>query len=179
MKRFLALLICLILVFALVACDSKKSSGNGGADRDDGGAADGTAKKTEVSFYVTYNSVKIELGADAKAVVAALGTPKSSAPMGNCGGQGTLTKYVYNSIELYTLATGNTETVDGITFLDDAVKCPEGVGVGSTAADVQKACGSGFTKKSDSGITYVSGNKSLIFTLKDGTVSGVEYGIIG
>ena len=177
MKRFFALLLCLILAFALVACEGKKDKN---AHRDDAdGGADTEAKKSSVSFYVEYNSVKIELGADAAAVLAALGAPASSSAVGNCGGQGTLTKYVYTSIELYTLNTGSAETVDGIIFLDDAVKCPEGVGVGSTADAVQKACGSGFTKKSDSAITYVSGNKSLIFTLKSGSVVAVEYAING
>lgn len=176
MKKFLALLLCLMMAFALVACDSKKDK-KSNDDDDDGGAS--TVKKSSVSFYVNYNSAKIELGADAKAILSALGAPKSSSPMGNCGGQGTLTKYVYASIELYTVTNGSTETVDQVTLLDDAVKCPEGVGIGSAAADVLKACGSNPTKKSDTGITYTSGNKNLIFSLRDGAVVGVDYRVIG
>ncbi len=162
------------MAFCLVACENKKNNNNDDDDRDGGGAS----KKSSVSFYVDYNSVKIELGADAKAVLTALGTPKSSSPMGNCGGQGTLTKYVYASIELYTVTNGNTETVDQITLLDDAVKCPEGVGIGSTSADVLKSCGSNPAKKSDTGITYTSGSKNLIFSLRDGAVVGIDYRVI-
>lgn len=176
MKKFLALLLCLMMAFALVACDSKKDK-KSNDDDDDGGAS--TVKKSSVSFYVNYNSAKIELGADAKAILAALGTPKKTADQGECAGLGRVTKYVYASLEIFTLNNGKTETVDAIKIVDDAVKCPEGVGIGSAAADVLKACGSNPTKKSDTGITYTSGSKNLIFSLRDGAVVGVDYRVIG
>ncbi|MBO5101674.1 MAG: hypothetical protein J6C39_04005 [Clostridia bacterium] len=175
MKKFLALLLCLMMAFCFVACEDKKTNNR---DNDDDGDSGGASKKSSVSFYVNYNSVKIELGADAKAVLAALGAPKSSSPMGNCAGQGTLTKYTYNSFDIYTVSNGNTETIDQITLLDDAVKCPEGVGIGSASADVLKACGANPTKKSDTGITYTSGSKNLIFSLRDGAVVGIDYRVI-
>ncbi|MBQ7384302.1 MAG: hypothetical protein IJV72_05880 [Clostridia bacterium] len=175
MKKFLALLLCLMMAFCLVACENKKNNNN---NDDDDGEGGGASKKSSVSFYVNYNSVKIELGADAKAVLSALGTPKRTDDQGECGGLGRVTKYVYASLELFTLNNGKTETVDGIKLLDDAVKCPEGVGIGSASADVLKACGSNPTNKSDTGITYTSGSKNLIFSLRDGAVSGIEYKVI-
>ena len=118
MKRFFALLIALLMIFCVAACDEKGNNGDG--TKDNGS----TKPKAAVSFYVNYNSTKIELGGDAKAVITALGTPKSTSPMGNCGGQGTLTKYTYASIEIYVLTSGDTSlAVDTFVVIANNVGC--------------------------------------------------------
>ncbi|MBQ8140146.1 MAG: hypothetical protein IJ038_00430 [Clostridia bacterium] len=170
MKRIFALLLCFLMIFAVVSCSKDENEEENGGDK---GIT--TSQKSSVSFYVNYKSVKIELGADAKAVISALGTAKSSLSMGNCGGLGTLTKYVYDSLEIYVLASGSTETVDQITLLDDAVQTPEKVSVGSAKDAVISACGNGYSKMTDTSITYTSGSKNLKFTLRDGTVTGIDY----
>ena len=172
MKRFFALLLTLIMVFCVASCDK-------GGDKDNGGNNnDGTKPKAAVSFYVNHGSVKIELGGDAKAVITALGTPKSTSPMGNCGGQGTLTKYTYASIEIYVLASGDKETIDQITLLDDSIKTPENITIGSTKDEVIGACGNAYSKMSDTGITYTSGDKNFMIQLRDGAVVGIDYRIL-
>ncbi len=173
MKRFFALLLCLLVAFCVAACNKDKGDTDKDSDNDDGGAS----SKSSVSFYVNCNSVKVELGGDAKAVISALGTPKSTSPMGNCGGQGTLTKYSYASIEVYVLTVGDKETVDQITLLDDSIKTPENITIGSTKDDVIKACGNA-TKLSDTNITYTSGNKNLMIQLRDGAVVGIDYRVL-
>ena len=160
------------MIFCVAACDEKGNNGDG--TKDNGS----TKPKAAVSFYVNYNSTKIELGDDAKAVITALGTPKSTSPMGNCGGQGTLTKYTYASIEIYVLTSGDKETVDQITLLDDSIKTPENITIGATKDEVIKACGSAYSKISDTGITYTSGNKNLMIQLRDGAVVGIDYRVL-
>ena len=169
MKKFLALLLCMIMAFCVVACDKdddKESSNDG-----DKGNSD---KQQTVSFYVEYGSTKIEIGADAATVISALGEPTSKQEMGSCGDQGTLTKYKYSSIEIYVLSNGSKQTVDQITLIDDGVKTPEGVKIGSSKDDVTKACGKA-TKQTDTNITYSSGNKNLVFQIRDGSVVGIDY----
>lgn len=173
MKRFFALLLCLLMVFCVAACDKDGGNKDNGSNDNDG-----TKPKAAVSFYVEHNSVKIELGGDAKAVITALGTPKSTSPMGNCGGQGTLTKYTYASIEIYVLTSGAKETVDQITLLDDSTKTPENITIGSTKDEVIKACGNAYSKVSDTGITYTSGDKNLMIQLRDGVVVGIDYRVL-
>ena len=173
MKRIFALLLCLVMAFAVVACDKDGGDNVEGTKNDDKGT-----QKSSVSFYIDHSSAKIELGGDAKAVITALGTPKSTSPMGNCGGQGTLTKYTYASVAIYVLTSGDKETVDQITLLDDSVKTPENITIGSTKDEVIKACGSAYSKISDSSITYTSGNKNLIIQLRDGAVVGIDYRIL-
>lgn len=167
MKKILALLLCLIMAFLVVACD-----GNDSTQNDNEGNKN---KESSVSFAVNYKSVKIELGADAGAVLSALGEAKSSSPMGNCGGLGTLTKYTYDSVEIYVLESDGKASIDQITLMDDAINTSEGVGIGSSLDEVLKACGDGHSKKTDTNITYTSGTKNLVFQFRDGSVVGIDY----
>lgn len=169
MKKFLALLLCILMAFCVVACDKDEDK-----DTSDDGDKGNSDKQQTVSFYVEYGSAKIELGADAASIISALGEPASKQEMGSCGDQGTLTKYKYSSIEIYVLTNGSKQTIDQITLIDDGVKTPEGVKIGSSKDDVTKTCGKA-TKQSDTNITYSSGNKNLVFQLRDGSVVGIDY----
>ncbi len=171
MKRIFALLLCLVLAIGLVACDSGKDKDK---DKDN---KDKTEQGT-TNFYMTYNNVKIELLADANAVIEKLGAPISQSEMGACGDQGTVVKYVYDNIELFVLKNGSKATVDQITLKSDLVKTSEGITVGSSKDDVINAYGEGYAKCDDNEIRYTSGNKNLKFRLRDGFVVGVDYMVL-
>ena len=174
MKKILAILLCLLMMLTFVACGSGKDN-----NKDDGGSS-GSAATTKaadsasVSYYVNVGGVKIELGGAADAVITALGTPKATAEVGNCGGQGTLTKYTYASVEVYVLTSGSSKTIDQITLLDDTVSTPEGLKIGSTQADVKSKCKTP-TKTSDASYTYTSGANNLKFNFRDGAVVSIDY----
>ena len=172
MKKILAIFLCLLMLLTLLACDS----GDDNKDKSDDGAAKTTAAESsaKVKYYVEAGGVKIELGADADAVITALGTPKATAEVGNCGGQGTLTKYTYASMEVYVLTSGSSKTIDQITLLDDTISTPEGIKIGSTKHDVNTTCKNP-TKSTESSYTYTSGNKNLKFNFRDGAVVGIDY----
>lgn len=169
MKKILALLLCILMAFCVVACDK-----DGDKNSADDGKKESADNQQTVSFYVEYGSTKIELGADAATVISSLGEPVSKQEAGNCAGQGTLTKYKYSSIEIYVLTSGSKQTVDQITILDDGVKTPEGIKIGSSADDVTKSCGKA-SKQTDTNLTYTSGSKNLVVQLRDGAVVGIDY----
>lgn len=171
MKKILALILSLFMILvAFSACNE----GDGETDKgkNDGGKNEGK----EIAFYVNYKSAKIELSADASAVLNSLGTPKSSEPQVDCSGKGSLTKYVYESVTVYVLDDGKTKTVDHITILDDSVKTPEGVTIGSERSAVNSAYGE---KSGETSVTYSSGKKHLIIGFRDGSVSSIDYRVIG
>ena len=95
MKRIFVLLVALVLALSLVSCDK-----DGGNNNNSNGNIEAV---NDVTFYILYEDVKIELGADAKEVIEKLGTAKSESEMGACGDQGTVTKYVYDNFELFVL----------------------------------------------------------------------------
>lgn len=169
MKRIFALLLCLVLAIGLVACDSGKDKDKDKKDETEQGST---------NFYMTYNNVKIELLADANAVIEKLGAPISQSEMGACGDQGTVVKYVYDNIELFVLKNGSKATVDQITLKSDLVKTSEGITVGATKDDVINAHGKDYAKCDDNEIRYTSGNKNLKFRLRDGSVVGVDYMVL-
>ena len=172
MKRIFALLVCLVLALGLISCDK-------GADKNKDNGNDKNGEQSSVSFYMNYGDVKIELLADANAVIEKLGAASSESEMGACGDQGTVTKYVYDNIELFVLKNGGNATVDQITFKSDLVKTPEGITIGSSKDDVIKAYGEGYAKCTDTEIRYTSGNKNLKLQLRDGSVVGIDYMVLG
>lgn len=170
MNKFLALLLCVAMLFAFVACNDKDTDE---PDDDEGGSS---GEKSSVNYYIEYKGTKISLDEDAASVLEALGTPLSSEDLGDCGGIGTQTKYTYSySLVLYVVDRESKKVIDGISVASDLIVSPEKVGVGSTKDEVLKACGKGYSKLSDTQISYSSGHKSVIFSLRDGAVVKLEY----
>ncbi len=169
MKKFLAIILVILMALSVfVGCEKEDTDTEKGATTTKGDSA-------KIDFYIDYKSAKIELGGDAVAALNALGTPKSSEPQGDCSGKGSLTKYVYDSIVLYVLDDGKSKTVDQITLLDDSVKTPAGIKVGSSREEVMKAYGE---KSGDGSVTYKSGNNNLMIGFRDGSVSSIDLRVI-
>ena len=166
MKKILAVLLCLLLLFAFVACDSN--------DEYTEDTPQSSTESASPAFHVNISGVKIELGADADPVIKALGTPKSTREGVNCGNQGTVKEYIYGSFEVYVLVSDKSSTIDGIKLLDDTVSTPEGIKIGSTESDVKSKYKSP-TKASSSSYTYISGHKNLKFNFRDGAVIEINY----
>ena len=82
-------------------------------------------------------------------------------------------RYNYPSVILYTLISGNQETVDQITLRDDTVSTPAGIRIGSTEAAVLSAYGEPAVRD-DSSVQYISGNLTLKFRLSEQKVSGID-----
>ena len=160
MKRIitwiLALVCCLALEFTFVAC-------NGGEQENKGDI-----------FYMSYNGTKIELDTKAAGVISALGEANSVKELGDCGGLGAQVKYTYNDIELYTLKSGDEETVDQISFTSDLVSTSKNISLGDSKDKVIEAYGEP-TKQSDGDILYTEGDLTLKFKLEGGKVSAIDY----
>ncbi|MBE6530646.1 MAG: hypothetical protein E7679_00950 [Ruminococcaceae bacterium] len=172
MKKFLALLLCLVMAFAFVACDDKKKEE---PDDDKGGSS---SENSSVNYYVEYKGVKISLGADAESVLKALGSPNSEDPQGMCGGVGEVTKYTYlDFLEINIVDAKVKKTIDKIRISSDAIVTPEGIGVGANKEDVINAYGKAYSDFTDTKIVYNSGYKSVIFSLRDGAVVKIEYNL--
>ena len=158
-KRWLALLMCVILSVSVMACAKKTDTGNGDGAED--------------AFSVTYNGVTIPLGSGAEKTLEALGEPSFSQEVFDCGEGNSRMCYRYASLVLYTMkSTDGKETVDQIEVNDDLVETDKGIAIGSSTADVEDAYGAPTEKKSDEWV-YTSGKYQLIFDVKDGKVDGI------
>lgn len=162
MKKWLILLLTLLMVLSLVACnevEEKEPSEN---------------DETNL-FSVTYNGTAMALGKPAEAVLNALGEPISSQEVFDCGEGNSRMYYRYASFDLYVMKADGKELIDQIELRDDLAELSCGISIGASADSVRQKAGDP-TKEEDGKLTYSSGNQYLIIELENGTVS--EIGLL-
>ena len=163
MKRILALCTVLLLIFALVACDTKDDEG------DNGGIVNGGAGS---GYSMTYNGQKIEIGANAKDLMPKLGA-YTSVDGEACGTDEKDVIYTLSGIEIETHVNKDGEIVRKIEILNDSQKTVKGITIGSTRDEVIAAYGKNYTEGTDA-IRYESGNTAIEFYFgASGNVSNI------
>lgn len=136
-------------------------------DEGNGGSSAGT-------FGVVYKDVSIKLDADAEKVLKALGEAKYTDSLGDCGGIGEQVKYTYDDIAVNTLKEKDGEKIHKIELLNDLVSTSKGISIGSDEASVRDAYGTP-SSEANGKLTYKSGSLELEFTVKNGSVSAINY----
>ena len=119
-----------------------------------------------------YNGKTIKLGSTKAQMTEALGEPVSSEAAGTCGKQGTLHRYVFSSLTVEVLDSGDGGTVDYISLNDDLVTTDKNIRIGSSKEDVVSSYGE---PSADDGnnIRYNEGNFTLKFGIGDGKVTSI------
>lgn len=168
MKKFILIVTVLCLALSLAAC--------GGGSETGGNASGNTITIPEDTFTFEYKGTKIQFHAEAAPIIAALGEPVKYTESASCAFQGLDKSYYYGSFYLETYPVEDKDYVYGWWFADDSVSTEEGIYIGASQADVEKAYGTdgyngsnAYTIKRDSG--------SLTIILKDGVVSSIQYAI--
>lgn len=160
MKRALALLMVLLLVFCMVACGK------------DGDTAESETDDTKTGFYIKSNGTRIVLGAPATAVLSALGEANSQNELFDCGAGNSRMLYRYSSFDLYTMKSGESEVIDQIELKDDLSETDKGICLGSKESEVTAAYGKA-DRTNDGSLTYVSGAQEMTFDIENGQVVGI------
>ncbi len=170
MKKLLSLALacvcCLGCVLMLASCDNQPEN-----------------VESDI-YYFEYKNTKLELGADAKGVLEALGDTKyEPMSVADCANGGVQWKYVYDDFTLTTVKNGDKETIDSIEFTNDIPETSKGICLGASSDKIIQSYGEP-TEKNDerqmikyeelhSGKEY----KKLIFYYKEGKVSSITYKI--
>ena len=134
-----------------------------------------TQTQAEDSYVFKSGDVEIKMGEEAKTVLAQLGAPvKPVFEMDSCAYQGKDKVYSYKDFEVSTYPKNGKECISAVVVTGASVATPEGIKVGSRAADVTKAYGASDGKY---GIyRYEKGNTELTFyTTTAGIVEEIEY----
>ena len=167
MKKFLLIVTALCLLLSLAACGSTGT---------EGGNSGSNITVPEDTFTFEYKGTKIQFHAEAAPIIAALGEPVKYTESASCAFQGLDKSYYYGSFYLETYPDGDKDYVYGWWFADDSVATEEGIYIGATQGEVEKAYGTdgyngsnAYTIKRDSG--------SLTIILKEGVVSSIQYAI--
>lgn len=128
-------------------------------------------------YSFTYNGALIPINADAAPIIAALGEPKSYTEETSCAFDGLDKTYYYGSFYLTTYPTDGKDYVYTLWFADDSISTKEGIRIGSTQAEVERAYGA---ESFDGNNAYilVRGETKLTVILTDGIVSSIQYGLL-
>lgn len=174
MKKLLLVTLVLGLLLALAAC------GTSTAPQDTVGSntpsATTPSAPTEDGFAFDYKGTNITLHAPAAAIVSALGEPVKYTESTSCAFEGLDKSYYYGSFYLETYPKNGEDFVYGWWFADDSVTTQEGIYIGATQADVEKAYGTdGYNGTNAYTIKKADGTLTII--LDNGTVNSIQYAI--
>ncbi len=190
MKRFRFIsVICLAmaLVFALAACGSTDTTGDGAADAGDASAEAEVADEAEAAdeaaqtvdaYTVTMRDTTIIMNAEAEPIIEGLGDDYSYFESESCAFEGLDKVYSYSGFKLNTYPVDDVDYVSSVVFMDDTVETDEGICIGSAKDDVIEAYGEA---DEDNGtvMTYEKGDSVMTIGInEDGAVSSFEIDAI-
>ena len=157
MKKLLTILLVLILGVSLAACGGGKTA-KGGA------------------LYFKANDIKITIGADADDTIDKLGRWISQNSSDSCGGfSGKDYIYAYKGYSVSTTPSKNGQIVCKIELTDDSVKTPQGLYIGMSRKDAEKAMEKFTAESVGDNLVYTQGDVKLQVIFRDGSVAGIVY----
>lgn len=175
MKKLIVLLLCFCLALSLIACGTVAQNETKPSDTAVTQPSGSTADKEQFSFV--YNGTKIELFAPAEPIVHALGEPKNYTESPSCAFNGMDKTYFYGSFYMDTYPMDGKDYVYGWWFADDSVTTKEGIYIGATQADVEKAYGAD-KFNGDNAYVVTQNEGTLTVIVEGGIVTSIQYAII-
>lgn len=158
--RILALILAALTLTLCFAACSDKNSGDSGLVFVTGGS----------------NPVTVEIGAKADSIIESLGSWITMNSTDSCGGfSGKDYDYTYHGFSVSTTPSKDGQIICEVKLTDDSVKTPEGLYIGMSRADAEKAM-KGFSSEAvGENLVYTSGGVKLQVAFRDGAVTGIIY----
>lgn len=182
-QKLLCALLALGMTVSLAACGGKEQPGSSGGQTSQPGEPGQSAQPNQsaqpggadVAEYVFRSGeAVVSIDQDMAEVLAALGEPKEYFEAESCAFEGMDKTYTYSGFVITTRPDGEKDFVNSIALTDDSAATPEGLYIGSSAADVTAAYGE-CAGATDTFLPYTKGNTSLNFVLSGGKVISIEY----
>ncbi len=157
-KKILIVLLVLVMTASLFACADATANGDNG----------------DKALNFKYNDVVMAPGDKFDDISVKLGEPTSYYEAASCAFDGKDKIYTYGSLQISVSPMDGVDIIYMITLLDDSLSTPEGVYVGAEKSAVLSAYGDGGVDKCSS-LVYNSGKTDLVFLIRDGCVTSVQY----
>ena len=193
MKKFGRILLTGAMLLALAGCGQEKTEGGSTAapaattakeavkttEASSSSEADTTAVDDSV-WYFKKGDVRIEVGAKATPVVEALkDSLMETNEFPSCAFDGMDKYYKYPGFELYAYQENGKDVITQLVLRDDTVSTPEGIYIGSSRADVDKAYSSAENASSfPNNYSFTKGNSTLLILLEDEVVKSIQYSLV-
>ena len=190
MKRMIAVLLSLLMLFALTACGEPADktetptgtvADNTTAVEDTTTAEDTTAAaedttagsdEQEPGFVFTFEGVELTPGQAFDA--AALPEANSVYQVPSCAIEGTDNVYNYGTVEVTAFDDGNGEVIYSVYIMDANTPTNEGLYIGDTLDHIVAAYGEDYTREGNQ-ITYQKGDTLLIIILGGEYVQSIDF----
>lgn len=174
MKKTVFIAVLLALALCLAACGSETKTNTAVTNNSAAPAANSSGNQNNSEdYYFQKGDVKIHMNEASDPILEKLGKYKSSYEAPSCAFDGMDVVYTYPGFDLMTFVDKGKGKVSGVVLRDDTVETVEGISIGSSAADVEKAYG-----KLEDGATnkkLQKGSCELLIILTDGAVSSIQY----
>lgn len=176
MKKIIACIMALCLMFCFAACGGNTTPAPNGTQPQGGSNAPANAEQTS-NFSFTHKGVEIKLSQPAQPIIEKLGEPMKYTESASCAFDGLDKSYYYGSFYLETYPQGNEDFVYGWWFADDSVSTPEGIYIGASKADVDAAYGAENFNGTNA-YDIKDGNGKLTIILDKDVVTSIQYNLI-
>ena len=176
MKKIISLILLCCLCVSLVACGTGDNTGNAGNSGNGGsnGSNGGNNTNTDPGYVFKYNNTEIAMNVKAEPIITALGEPLSYTEEASCAFSGLDKTYNYGSFVIQTYPDGDVDYVYCLWLADDSVATPEGIYIGSSKADVEKAYGANGFNGSNAYV-MTKGACTLTVILEGDVVTNITY----
>lgn len=159
----------MVMGLSLAAC--------GGSDSGSGSTSSGSSGSSAEGYSFTSGSTKIEMNADASAVVEELGEADDYFESESCAFEGLDKVYTYPGFHLNTYPVDEKDYVLSVDFMDDTVETDEGISIGSSKDDVIEAYGEP-TEENANSLVYEKGDTEMTIGLDGDSVSSLEISAV-
>ncbi len=163
----------MVMGLSLAACGSS----DGGSSSSGSSSSGSAASSSSEGFSFTSGSTKIEVNADASAIVDELGDPDDYFESESCAFEGLDKVYTYPGFHLNTYPVDDKDYVLSVDFMDDTVETDEGISIGSTKDEVTEAYGEP-AEETSSSLVYEKGDTEMTIGLDGDSVSSLEISAV-
>lgn len=182
MKKLIAILLTLVMIFALVGCSSSGDvSSNASTESTPSDITSSTTNTKTDSGKITLGSAELSVGmVITEDIINKVGTPDDIMSAPSCFYDGEDTIYVYPDFSLYTYRDGDYDYLYIIELSTDKNATEFGGKVGMNIYDVEELYGSNSSGTATSKVYKLSDTSKLRFTYDESeTVTLIEYELIG
>ena len=163
----------MVMGLSLAACGSS----DGGSSSSGSSSSGSAASSSSEGFSFTSGSTKIEMNADASAIVDELGDPDDYFESESCAFEGLDKVYTYPGFHLNTYPVDDKDYVLSVDFMDDTVETDGGISIGSTKDEVTEAYGEP-AEETSSSLVYEKGDTEMTIGLDGDSVSSLEISAV-